>query len=123
MSTFLFNKKRKTLKNELKHSGTEKNKKKTKRVPILTRATGFLYGVETRLNKFIETKENFEELFQENPKKDDKVIIDEPSPEYYGQFFELRKSDKNEHYCIPKVSGWIRTLPSHIFPLVRYQTF
>ena len=91
MSTFLFNKKRRTLKNELKHSGTEKNKKKTKRVPILTRATGFLYGVETRLNKFIETKENFEELFQENQKKDDKVIIDEPSPEYYGQFFELRK--------------------------------
>jgi len=76
MSTFLFNKKRRTLKNELKHSGTEKNKKKTKRVPILTRATGFLYGVETRLNKFIETKENFEELFQENQKKDDKVIID-----------------------------------------------
>ena len=87
MSSLQFNKKRKTMKNELKHINTEKNRRRAKRVPVLTKTTGLLYGVERTMNKFVETIENNELLKEEK----DNTIIDEPSPEFYGKFFELRK--------------------------------
>ena len=88
MSSLQFNKKRNTMKNELKHINTEKNRRRAKRVPVLTKTTGLLYGVERTMNKFVETIEN-NELLKEEEKEN--TIIDEPSPEFYGKFFELRK--------------------------------
>ena len=65
MSSLQFNKKRNTMKNELKHINTEKNRRRAKRVPVLTKTTGLLYGVERTMNKFVETIENNELLKEE----------------------------------------------------------
>ena len=87
MSSTQFNNKRQSFKPELIHLNGDFARRIKKKMPISGKATGILYGIERPINKFIESLGNKELLTE----KKEKYIIDEPSPEGYGDFFEERK--------------------------------
>ena len=99
MTSNQFNNQRQNMKRELIYPNNEYFEKKKKRNVISSKTTGIIYAIESINNKFVETIENQESANQ----KPEKIMIDEPSPEGLGEFFEERKKIifgnlmKNDH--------------------------